>query len=74
MSAGCETMQRATPDDAVHEPLLAVLCGVWAVDVQRLEHCVGQALRLKVLLNSNVTCGASSSSSGEENLGLTKVA
>lgn len=34
----------APPEDAVHEPLLAVLGGGGAVDVQRLEDGVGQAL------------------------------
>jgi len=35
----------AVAQDAVHEPLLAVLGGVRAVDVQRLEHRERQALR-----------------------------
>jgi hypothetical protein len=44
------------PDDSVNEPLLAVLGCVRSIDVQGLEHCVGQALRLQVLLHNNMAC------------------
>jgi len=42
---------RLAPEDAVHEPLLAVLAVVLAIQVQRLEHGVGQVLLLQVPTN-----------------------
>jgi hypothetical protein len=42
------------PDDAIYEPLLTVLGSVWAVNVEGLEHCVGQVFRLQVLLDCYV--------------------
>ena len=54
----CRAAMRAaavyTPDDAVDEPLLAVLGGVGAVDVQRLEDGVRHAAPLDVLLHLHV--------------------
>ena len=49
---------RPVADDAVNEPLLAVLCCVWPVDVQWLEDRIWQALGFQVLLNCHVTCRA----------------
>jgi hypothetical protein len=39
--------QLNSPHNPVDEPLLAVLCGVRAVDVQRLEHRVRRASGLQ---------------------------
>lgn len=35
---------------AVQEVAHIVLCAVWAIDVQRLEYCVGQTLQVLCLV------------------------
>ena len=41
-------LSRLAPEDAVHEPLFAVLPVVLAIQVQRLEHGVRQILLLQI--------------------------
>jgi hypothetical protein len=68
MVADAAAAAATLPDDAVNEVLLTVLGCVWAVNVQGLKHSVGQTLRLKVALNSNVACSTAKQSTAQHNV------